>query len=712
MSRTLRRTRLATLWIALSLTTLLGCSRISRLLPQVDGSTGPLSAPSPAVVEETIGTGNRTLHLGPTTDLGSAVIPAGGGAVHIDAPDNPMYGLTLEVPLDAYANEVEVHLSYRSVEGHSLGERFVPRSPLIEVEMTGGYAARTIQLTIPAAIPEEEVPVALTFVPGSGRMEAMRIVAKGASSVTVGGRRIGNVVLTSVDEWFLFEHNFETGFKHGVDSWQFTNWGAYPTPGGNCTGMTMSAIGYYMERRATEGKPPLYGLYDNDDNPFYATPQLEADDRLAIRLVSMVQAQALEIQDSLFREHITQEEFLDLVLSDDVETARPPVEVYDAIVSAMFFTGEPQLVAVRKEEGGHALIAYKKVGSSIYLSDPNHPNAGEGADKLVFDPDTRQFEPYMIGGTPYPKVAHLGATSDWDMTALNGLWDRFDDGTVGEGVFPAYTILYAPPDGTSIPLENNMEIDNDEPQFHVDTNSFVPRVTLYVESAGVPRQVDQAEGSDGVHVDVQPGVNALGFLIEAKSAEGASYVEGPGVRGHAWVDFRWFNVLLQEEEAAPIVEPTATQPAAQWTVEQCNALPELTFSLGEQTLVAFNQAAACASSCQQVIDVTTDYDGSIALRWHRQEYDQRGETPRFDDWFGTSLRAGETQSFYQMEHQPRSEECWQNVTEISAVVAVYGVPECKYLHRGEAFLNGDPTTLGLPVYVPENPCRAERTSSQ
>jgi len=55
MPRSPRRSRSSTLWIALFLTTLLGCSRISELLPRVDGSTDPLSVPSPTVVEETIG---------------------------------------------------------------------------------------------------------------------------------------------------------------------------------------------------------------------------------------------------------------------------------------------------------------------------------------------------------------------------------------------------------------------------------------------------------------------------------------------------------------------------------------------------------------------------------------------------------------------------------------------------------------------------------
>jgi hypothetical protein len=68
-----------------------------------------------------------------------------------------------------------------------------------------------------------------------------------------------------------------------------------------------------------------------------------------------------------------------------------------------------------------------------------------------------------------------------------------------------------------------MEVYADELWFQVQASACAPRVTLYVESAGVPRQVDQAEDSDGVHVDVGPGVNTLGFLIEAKLAEGYSY---------------------------------------------------------------------------------------------------------------------------------------------------------------------------------------------
>jgi hypothetical protein len=717
LSRPPRRNPLPFPFIVLFLAALLACGpRTAGPSPTPGEPAAKATVPSPAAEADTIGAGDRTLQLGPTVDLARALVSSGGGTLRVDAPDDPMHGLSVEIPPNAYPDDVAVGLSYRTVDGHSLGDRFVPRSPLIQVEMGEGYAAKTVALTIPTEIPEGQVPVALTFAPGSGRLEAMRVLAKSASSVTVGARRIGNVVLTSIDEWFLFEHNFETGFRHGVDSWQFTNWGAYPSPRGNCTGMTMSAMAYYVERRSGEGKPPLYGLYDNHDNPFYATRGLGADDRLAIRLVSMAQAQGTAaIRDDLEADDdLSQDEFLAFVLAEP-ERAPSPIEVYDAIVSAMFFTGEPQLIAVHAEKSGHALIAYKKVGNSIYLSDPNHPQAAEGANKIVYDPDTGQFEPYIIGRTPYPTIEHLGATSDWDMGMLSGLWQQFDEGTVGDGAFPAYTLGYSPPDGFWTPLENNMEVYDDELWFQVTSSAFIPRLTLYVESAGFPRQVDQAEGNDRVHAGAQPGVNAFGFLIEAKSTEGYSYAEGPGVRGHTWVDFRWYNLELAEEET-PTVEPTPTGSSEQWTAEQCNALPALTFTLGEQTIdppkTGASKDAPCQRNCWQWIDVTTDYEGEIDVHWLRREYDHRGEITH-EVWNQQRFIAGVPYwepnprgTFFHHDYLQRSEACELPWVETSEVVAVYRRPECRHLWYHEVMPEGA-RTLGLPVYVPENPCRPE-----
>ena len=56
----------------------------------------------------------------------------------------------------------------------------------------------------------------------------------------------------------------DSGFRPGVDDWQFTNYGSYVAPTGHCEGQSVSAIWYYVNQRLGGGASPLYGLYDDN----------------------------------------------------------------------------------------------------------------------------------------------------------------------------------------------------------------------------------------------------------------------------------------------------------------------------------------------------------------------------------------------------------------------------------------------------------------
>jgi hypothetical protein len=99
------------------------------------------------------------------------------------------------------------------------------------------------------------------------------------------------VATTEIDEELL-KDPVDSKFKHGVDDWQFVNYGSVVEPRGHCSGQCLSALYYYDQKSIPDEnnkkKPDLYGLYDNDGNPDFKTPDFQWDDELAYKLCSMI----------------------------------------------------------------------------------------------------------------------------------------------------------------------------------------------------------------------------------------------------------------------------------------------------------------------------------------------------------------------------------------------------------------------------------------
>jgi len=86
----------------------------------------------------------------------------------------------------------------------------------------------------------------------------------------------------------LLQTDIDSGFRPGIDDWQFPNYGSYITTNGNCEGQSLSAMWYYYNQ--PDGKDLcLYGRYDNNGNQ-PATPSFWQDDSLAIRFCSVIQS--------------------------------------------------------------------------------------------------------------------------------------------------------------------------------------------------------------------------------------------------------------------------------------------------------------------------------------------------------------------------------------------------------------------------------------
>ena len=211
-----------------------------------------------------------------------------GGTITINKEGDPLNGYSITVPEGAYAESQSFTVSYRPILNHTYGENFNPIAPLITVENGGGYAKKSMVVKIPVEVPEGHFAMAFFYDDKTGELQGVSMRKSEKNLLTVATKHFSNMAVSSAAKK-VFEGEISSGFEQGVDNWQFTNWGSYVAAGGQCAGQTIAAMYYYSEKKVKEKKPSLFGLYDNYNNPYQKTPDIEFDDVLAYRLCSMAQ---------------------------------------------------------------------------------------------------------------------------------------------------------------------------------------------------------------------------------------------------------------------------------------------------------------------------------------------------------------------------------------------------------------------------------------
>ena len=212
---------------------------------------------------------------------------------------------------------------------------------------------------------------------------------------------------------------------------------------------------------------------------------------------------------------------------------------------------------------GHALIVYKCSGNELYVSDPNYPSGpGSAERKVIYDPVTKQFKGYDTGrnageaGEHYDIIEYVGALTTFDTAPIKKLWKEFEDGTIGDGTFPRYTIVVEEtfPDGTTadIGLIDNYETTNQKIKVYIDPTDFEPQVTLYRGTPPPAQKGDTIIGSQTIEIPLSEGVNSLGFHVEGKSRRESIQED------IVWVGFTWVNVIRKKANSTTTTTVEAT----------------------------------------------------------------------------------------------------------------------------------------------------------
>ncbi len=469
----------------------------------------------------------HTINLGEEVNLGSQTIEASGGTVDIDKPDDPLDGFEIEVPPDAYGESKKFDVSYAPITGHDFGENFNPITPMITVENGGEYADEVMLVTIPVDIPDDSFAMAFYFDKATGKLEGVPPVSETHESITVATRHFTDLLVTIIDENVLAQ-DIDSGFRPGVDDWQFVNRGSYISPGGHCWGQSLAAMWYYCEEYKN-GAPHLYDLYDN--NGGVATPDLWQDDSWGYRLASTVQEDG-ETDQLLYRtgKYISESSQL----------------TYRAFAYSILLTGEPQYVRIRQSAGSgiHAMVVYRVAGNTLYIADPNYPGRTDRKIELTGG----QFTPYNSGdnfeaiqrgeGKAYDKIDYLAKTTFIKWDEIGKRWQELESGTIGSDRFPGYNIKIQKDDGTTVDYTEGFKTD--EESVFVKIESQVPGTNLacWVWESGVR---------------LNPGANGCYALSPGRNQWGVEIVGKPANNGWKYVDFVYIDIYT----ADLVIEPAA-----------------------------------------------------------------------------------------------------------------------------------------------------------
>lgn len=474
------------------------------------------------------------LDLGGTTPPVTATVGPAGST--IAAPD----GVSIAVPKGTHTADVAYSVTETDIVGHSFGEAVSPISKLLVVDNGSATADQPITVTFPAEVPAGKFAMAVFYDQNTGRLEPLPLIDSDGTSVVVATRHFSSIFVTVIDIALLLDGVLDSGFRPGVDSWQFVNYGSYVESGGHCSGQSLSALWYYDIKHRAEGAPALFGAFDDriEATRLTSTSTLQWDDRDGYRLASMVQHDQYAGGASAYELEMR-----------ELSTKRFDRLQYYAFAYAILLTGEPQFVGIFSSAGGgHAMIVYAVTKDALLISDPNYPSEYR---EIPWNDAAGVLGPYEAQANAatakhlYETVGYYAKSALVDWTSLGTRWQQFLDGTIGNDTFPsgALEVREEDADGNEIwvPLADGYKVDQDTTAITVRNvaPTFNDRQRVY------RWDTELVTGGWDAPVDVPlvKGANRLGFETQGWIWSDSSV---------AWVDFERLNVMRGEPDELPL----------------------------------------------------------------------------------------------------------------------------------------------------------------
>jgi len=499
-------------------------------------NTAPtITAAPPRGTTGTISTSN-------TIAAASGTVPSSGGTMEVSESGTPITGLELNVPANAYASTKTFEISYAPIEKHSFGEAFNPITPLISIKNGGEYADELMEVKIPVKVATDSFAMGFIYDAKTRTLEGLPTLAQDADSITVGTRHFSDIIISEISN-ALLKKDIESGFRPGIDDWQFTNRGSYVAGGGHCAGQSMSAMWYYIIQ--PDGKDlTLNGRYDNNgDKP--ATPAFWQDDSLGYRLASTTQV-------DMDWENWGRKISLNYLSESDETT-------YKLFAYSIQVTGEPQMVEIWNNTvgGGHAMVVYRVVDGSLYIADPNYPNNTERRIEY----SGSKFKPYESGANKeeidkgnsksYDQIVYIAKSSiiDWNKAAV--AWQDFKAGTIGKDRFPDYEIVWTDDKNQNHPLVDGYV--SPSKLININANSKSPALPNTDISIRTYRAGAELKWDANGNYELIPGENKLGIYIVGQVD--ATDKNGNPIKVEKFIDFKYLSITFTSDDSKISIDP-------------------------------------------------------------------------------------------------------------------------------------------------------------
>ena len=509
--------------------------------------------------------GSTGLTTGSFTDVLQQNVPVTGGTLAVTKTGCPIQGMEIGVPNASYPGTRTFSVSYAPVLSHGFGANFHPVSPVIRISNGGGYADSLMIIKIPIAIQQNQFAMAFYYDEVTSELEGLPVVGLTNTEIWVAVRHLSNTQMrfgktssgsASVDFADLIVTAVETGqlsgkimsgFKPGMDDWEFPNYGSYISPGGHCAGQSITAMWYYTARKLKAGAEGLNSRFDE-----VHTDSMWMDNVRGYKFCSVVQEELNWTDENtwlrkLWKAGMGTQEVGKKFGADSL--------YYLCFAYAIHLTNKPQYTVVMRTGGAHALVAYGTEAAVLKIADPNYP--GEERS-IVFDTVKGNFVPYETKQNAlgqkyvYPEIYYSGKSTLISHEGVAARWKEFEAGTIGTvapNTFPAAQLYYL--EGTKkIPLPDQLAmpaggltIVAECPTCGLKFPEDRTGIMLHQEN-GKFITMNNAEGK--LIVTPFPGTNRYGIKISGWPATGK----------YGYIDFKWLTISPGATPIVATINPT------------------------------------------------------------------------------------------------------------------------------------------------------------
>lgn len=492
---------------------------------------------------------NDNIKIGEVVDLTTQTINLNGGTVTVTKPGDPLNGLTVTIQPNSFTQAQTIKISSAPISSHQLGQYFNPLTSIIKISYQGGFSDKTMRIKVPITLPAGKFAMGFFYNEQTGKLEGIPIEELASDHITVTtkyfasntnqplGKKtnldvVGDLVIGMIDESVLAgQTNIDTGFKPGIDDWEFINYGSYLATDGICAGMTLTAMWYYLERKNTDGA--LFHKYDTF-NDKTQPGKLWQDNPKGYRFASAIQS------DLNWDARATEKLF----------QFGDPVLTWKAFALSMLLTKEPQYVGLRSTTHiGHAVVAYQMnyQTGDLQVSDPNYP-AGYQKDGTTISRTIKfsgnKFNPFPASlkadasATVFDTVYYYGKTTMIDWDKFRTRWAEVTAGTIGNDKFPTYKLYVNSVGGEE--LSDNYQLSSDSLKIlcrSTNSSQFLTGTdrlqAFYIYDQNGTQLTKADFNSKGIaKLRLGKGIIKLGFYIcGAKDNNPENYV-----------DFKWINI--------------------------------------------------------------------------------------------------------------------------------------------------------------------------